>query len=415
MLQLLRSLRVSPSLRHRRMLFTAGVILAPVVWALGWGQLPGHRPTPAEARALVQSVLDGSKSREERSAAYAELIRAQPDDLKKGLLDILQNADSDFSSRAASTLLHFEDLEEETRLLIVRQIPRWVDGSRCKVLDRHSTGKNSPRLRFVPRAVLEAVVAGNIDPPKDVIAGSVEYAARILAFAYDPQDEALFQRALLAFPSSYSLWLALGRWGQLPPDHATLGGKVMHDDSQPYLARVAAAGALARTDPEASQFAHAEIRSFLEVFGPHDMSSPASAKFPPGTWISGTRLEEKDRYVGTKWILGNLLNLDTPEAEQLTLKYLLAPDPAIRRALALVAVRRWPQRFLEATSAETWPMYEGQEYEMLLSLIAYFHPDLRPRIEERIGGPMVEKLFQRIELGSPIWWSEEVGAFMPGW
>jgi hypothetical protein len=195
----------------------------------------------------------------------------------------------------------------------------------------------------------------------------------------------------------------------------------MGDPSQPYLARVAAAGALAQIDPEGARFALAEIRTFLEEFGPHDMTfGPAPVSRGPITVEDFPEEhkrfdEQKTRYVRTIWILGNLLNLDTPEAEQLTLQHLLAPDPRIRRALTLVAVKRWPKRFLTETSAETYPEHEPQEYEMFLTLIAYLHPDLRPEVEERIGRPMVEKLFQRIELGAPTWWCEEVGGFPKGW
>lgn len=412
--------RVGSSRRHHTMLFAAAAILAPVVWALAWGQLPADSPTPAESRRLVQTVLDHGKPDGERFAAFARLLKAQPDDLKPYLQELLQSGDSSYSVQAAMSLLAFDNVDEPTKALVVKQIPKWLDGYRQQLLGRNSAGRNSPRLRFVPRAILEAVISGDIDPPKDVIVGSVEYAARILAFAYDPQDEALLQRAVLALPSSPSLWLALGRCGPLTPEHAKLAAEVMRDDSQPYLGRVAAAGALAQTDPEASEFVHAETRKFLEEFGPYDMT------FSPWPRVSTLNLndipeerirynEKNTRYVRTIWLLGNLLNLDTPEAGHLTFTYLLAPDPKIRRALALVAVKRWPQRFLEETSADTWPMYEPQEYEMLLALIAYLHPHLRADVEKRIGSSMVEKLFQRIELGGPTWWCEEVGGFLKGW
>jgi hypothetical protein len=343
--------------------------------------------------------LDETRTDADRFAAYAQLVKADGEDRKTGLVEVLRSASSDFSRQAAMSLLASDHLDEEMERLIVEQIPRWLDGHRQDVLSRHSAGKNDPRRRFVPRAILEAVIDGKIKPPSGGLIGSLEYAARILAFANDPQDETLFRRAVLACPSSPGLWLALGRRGALPPEYAKLAQGVMHDASQPYLARVAAAGALAQTDAEGARFAFAEIRAFLEEFGPHDMSSSASTKFPPGGVISGSLLEEKNRYTDKLWAIGNLLNLDTAEAEQLTFRYLLAPDPKIRRALAIVAAKRWPKRFLEETSAETYPKYEPQEYEMFLSLIAYLHPELRENVEARVPQSMVEKLWKRIAAG----------------
>jgi hypothetical protein len=408
--------------RFRRLGTLLCGVLSIVLVKNALGQSATMQPGSERIQERVATILDNSKPDAERSAAYSDLFKEAPDECKVGLRELLRSADEEFSLRAAISLLGTENVDQEVEELIVKRIPRWGDGHRRELLSRHGAGKNSPGLRFIPRAVLQAVIDGKIDPPQNVIVGSVDYATRIVAFAHDAQDETLVQRAVLACPYSRSLWLALGRRGPLPPDHAKLASDVIGDASRPYLARVAAAGALAQIEAEASRFAHAEIRAFLDEFGPLDMTIPPWPSDSGGTVdlnkLSEERIQfsqKETRYAQRKSVLGNLLNLDTPEAERLIFQYLLAPNPRIRRALAIVAVKRWPMHFLDDISADTYPTSEPQEYEMYLSLIAYLHPNLRKDVEDRIGVPMVQKLFHRIEGGAPIWWCEEVGAFLKGW
>jgi hypothetical protein len=388
----------------------------------GWGD-PDTSGNPRvivseESKKLVKIILDDNTSEPERSAAYLGLQKGDPNDLKAGLRELLLSASSDVSRRAAMTVLVLDDEDQALKELIVQRMRDWPDGCRRDILNPQSAGKNSPRLRFVPRAVLEeAIRRWNLhesDPPGDTF-GSLELAARILAFANDPQDEALFQRAVLARPSSDGLWLALGRRGHLPPEHARLARMVMTDPSQPYLARVAAAGAAAQSDPESARFVLTEIHGFLEEFGSRDMSPNELVKIAGSRVISGSLLEEENRFKQKKWILGNLLNIDTPGSEELTFQYLLAPDFRIRRALSIVAAKRWSERFLNETSTETYPEYEAQEYELLLALLVHLHPNLRGDVEARIPKPSLDKIIDRVQAGVPAWWGEEAWGFVMGW
>lgn len=402
-------------LRFRYVLFSIGVIMTAHQRSLAQADPVAHgishEPVSPIVKEAVTTILDGNTPQGERFAAFAQLQKANPHDLKAGLRELLRFGPSDFASQAAATALLLEKDDQALNELIVEQMPKWLDGHRRDLLRRRN---DSPRLRFFARGIVGAVIERKIVAPLKKMIGSVEYSVRILAFANDPQDEVLFRRAVIERPSSYGLWLALGRRGPLPTKHGNLARAVMQDERIPYLARVAAAGACAQIDARCAKLALGEIRIFLEEYGARDMSPNTLAHIGDGH-ISGSLLEENERYTDTVWVLGNLLNLDQADAEQLTLKYLMSPDPKIRRTLAVVAARRWPKQFLAETNVDVYPQYEPQEYEMFLALIAYLHPELKAVIEARIQKSMINKLSKRISTGVLSWWCEEAGGFVMGW
>ena len=142
------------------------------------------------------------------------------------------------------------------------------------------------------------------------------------------------------------------------------------------------------------------------------MSSNALVKIAGERRISGNLLEESKRFGLRAPILGNLLNIGTVEAEQLTFQFLLSPDTLIRRALGVVAAQRWPRRFLNETDPQIYPSRGSNDYDMLLALIVYLHPSLRDDVVARADETTIDGLKDRIRRGLLPWWCAEVGGFV---
>lgn len=418
------SLRQWAALRKTRLIglrclgcVVVGVLLTQT-GNLGWGIQEGSRQRPDSSQTssdrLVGLILDEDLPESARLAAYLDLQSADPEDRRAGLRAVLRLGRSEYAMRAAMTVLAMEDGGHEFLELIVQQMPTWLDGHRMAILHPQFVGKGSKRLRFIARGVLESEIvreAGS-GAPSDVVISSVELATRILAFANDPRDRTLLQRTVHARPSSHGPWLALRRRGPLRSEEAALARTIMMDRSSPYLARVAAAGAIAQEDVEAARFALTEVRAYLREFGLRDMSSSVLVKIAGERRISGKLLEESKRYALRAPVLGNLLNIGTVEAEQLTFQFLLAPDALIRRALGVVASTRWPRRFLNETDPQTYPNHGSNGYDMLLALIVYLHPSLKDDVVARADETTIDGLKDRIRRGLLPWWCAEVGGFV---
>lgn len=67
--------------------------------------------------------------------------------------------------------------------------------------------------------------------------------------------------------------------------------------------------------------------------------------------------------------------MQTRDAERLTFEFLDSFNRYIRRALGLVAVMRWPERFLNASFSDP------ADRTKLLAALTVFHPELAARVQ----------------------------------
>ena len=135
----------------------------------------------------------------------------------------------------------------------------------------------------------------------------------------------------------------------------------------------------------------AELSELLVARG---RSQPSNIKLGPnGATVDSGELGE---YLGGLRIIGTLEFLQTPDAERLTFEFLNSANLLIRRALGLIAVMRWPERFLDAS------FWDTVERTKLLATLSVFHPELAARVQSAASPDELAKIQAKLKSGG-IW------------
>jgi hypothetical protein len=360
---------------------------------------------------LASNVLNRQLSMYERESSYSWLVGRNPTERREGLLRILRDADELFPVKAVWALIRDGDRSVELRELLTERIVKWGVGEQLQTLIVIRRAGEPKELLDVSRAILrDAVDRGG--PPTEYesfddawVLPPADSAARLLAKSEEPEDVELLRHAVTVYSSSRELWMALARRNALDAPLTKLARSVMNNDSLRISIRVAAALALSRDDAETKKFAIKELREFLNEFAQSTiikrimwtMSLYPDKKRPTLSYAE-LKASEPDvmRYRRTFSLLDALLFLDEESARPLTFEHLPSVDPGIRLTMALIAAKRWPERFLES-DREGFPNDIAGEYEMVLAAVVFYHPHLMDQVAAKSSAMDVNKWLDSIK------------------
>jgi hypothetical protein len=89
-------------------------------------------------------------------------------------------------------------------------------------------------------------------------------------------------------------------------------------------------------------------------------------------------------------MIGILEFLQTPDAERITFQFLDTTNQWVREGLGLVAVMRWPERFLD-----TPPLHFGERIKLRAAL-SVLHPELLSRVQALVPPKDLDKIRARM-------------------
>lgn len=383
--------------------------------------------TPADpkiAASLVARMVDSQATREQRQKAYAELCAMESGDVRdNAFLEAVRRAPEDVAvSAAASMLCEETPASEEIDRIVEQRLPTWSVGSQSLLLPPNfgCSQRESATLRFIPRAILRDLLERGKERLEGLY-GAIGTSGRLLATSEDPQDKELLAQAVLFAPEIPGLWWNLAELGAVGPEQRKLARAIVEDPEYPFhresqvkedmrrMIRVAAAAALS-PNKSTDEFAIGEIRAYLSEFSNGEMNR---SNLPER--IQGALLEKLDRYKWSLGLLRNLMYLQTPAAREVTLEYLNCPDHMIRRTLAVVTARRWPERLLQLDAADFVEDHGANSFDIFLAIAAFYHPELEEELLLKGSPAMIRPTLDGLRRGGLWGLRGEAGVVVGEW
>ncbi len=333
----------------------------------------------------VQDRKDAAKADLERSKRF-EAIQALPAaNRAKELLKIVRDGEEVDVLYAAPMLIDNEELKGEALDVLTSRLKTVSEYSRRAIINRMRFAKRDERYAAIARQALEDIARGEKqDIEAEQAVGLVgDAASLLLKSGMQESDTDLLRSAVHAFPDSFAVWIVLAKHGLAGAEECKIARKVYEDKENLPALRVGAAVACAG-DEQARQFVLREVRVFLEEFGSRSLED----LFPSG-WQDEAAQRLFGRLRRDRVLVALLVALDSPEAQDLTFKYLWSPNLEIRNVVHLVVAQKWPDRLLDTTGADP-----SDEAKQLVGLAVHFHPQLRSVVEGRIPKAEFDKRLQ---------------------
>jgi hypothetical protein len=347
-----------------------------LVYAIGWSQ----QSDSASNRPAVQGHDTGRD-------AFRAAMKAEPAAREAALRTLVRTGHEQLDADALVALIRLHTTDLETISLSL--LPRLSDLTMRNVIEATARTRDMHFRAVVARGVLQRVAS---DPPPPRLdgdgVGGAGGAAVLLTNNADAADRALISRVLRITPHDPVLWLAIAKSGLAGQDELLLARSVMQDKQVPGRTRLAAGAALVPVDVGAREYVVTTLTSFLRTYGPTDASLILAQAMRPTP--SSYESSRRDELLWSIRFLGTLEFLQTPDAERLTFEYVDSTNELVRRALGLVAVMRWPERFLTLQSPHL------DERTKLLAALSIFHPELMPRVQAIVTPDELDKIRQQM-------------------
>lgn len=364
-----------------RLIMYVGVVLA-IAYSLSgeWStRALGEESVSHAQRTLVDRIVDTEIRGDERITLMNDLAQLPDDKRESALAEIINRGDEGVAHAAALWLLkHPQDIARHSALL-EKAFREWSRASQSNLLNEIAWAGVTDPLIDIPRGVLRDVVShrepeSHGDPPRT----TADASALLLAKYKRPEDVTLISGVVREYPTVYGAWLALARIGSLSEDVKAIAREVFVDESYARHVRAAAAVALAPEHKDAEEFAIDTIQEYLQEFSDLNLARLwiHVASGAPREKIKGH--EHFPRYERDLMLVSMLLFMDTKSAEELTFRYLHAKDMHIRAISGLIAVLRWPEKFLQV-NPDSFAEYEPGEYNRLLGFLVREHRGLKGR------------------------------------
>jgi len=355
---------------------------------------PGQSDTPTDAIEPLEVILDRARNPRERSDAIQSVLALPSEERNRYLREILLRGDPEFASIAAGVLV--VEVKQSNSLCeeLLGVIAGWDEQYRHHLLASIYQSPPSTVRDCIARGYLELAIDGRVSLTKDdqATGSSVGMAASAVSRRGGQDDKVLIRSAIKVASWDHRLWLAVASAGPLETEGVTagVGRAVVTDAAAPELARVAAAAALATTDPAGEEFAIGRVRSYLEEFCDHDMFV-VLAEVAYGKRSREDAVAQKlPQYSEGMGLLGALQFLPVATAESLIFEHVLCEDRTIRNTLAILAIDRWPDRFLEL-KRDSWPKQHLEDYDRLLGFLVLRHEQLRNKATTKVSEVAIEE------------------------
>jgi hypothetical protein len=364
--------------------------------------LPEFTPDEALRWLLSPTPLGDRDLLTYKNQAFKALDTLAPAERVKALLELVAKGPEGAAERAAGTLIH-EQLGDPTVVgnTIAAQVGQWSGEGPVKEMAYKV--QLAPGLLVVARSVLQYALAdGRPIALKPAQSTNPEVAAMVLAEHGTAADAEVVRQAVRRQPASRTLWYAVAASGGATGPDAKLAHDIRRNTSRPDDLRIAAATAVAPTDPDAAAFVVGGIEGVLARFGDKDeeaalamapsfgelrklseelrlqYSAPTQSRFYEVFLKVGGEIQHQ------LLPLAALRFLHVPAAEDLTKRLLQAVDPWCHDVAAVTAALRWPDLLLVRKP----PHLAEKQYARVLATLVLRHPERQAEAEKAFGGPL---------------------------
>lgn len=375
-----------------------------------------EKPTvSAPTRSLKEVLEDATNpklSKQDREEAYNAVFSFRPEERNKGLREIISRGDADIAPAAAAWLL--ADGEKNLAPLIGPRVLEWSLPDQAAILggvlsQTEPWCREGHALLELPRKVLSAIIMNRPQTEKSQNAMKVVSVAVLCLSNYPTaEDRKLLQNTAKDYPGVSQVWLALAQSKNMGANEQALAKKVSADPKNGERTRMSAAVALAPFDKEAGAYVEKETRAFLARFGKKDWAAFVVELYTNSKQNKDVKKDAKefDYFNDHLFLLGMIRFLHTPAAERLAFDCTQSVNYEIRELGGLIAVSRWPEKFLRAGQGKFEPR---EEYPQLLAFLLLHHPEYAKKNLKQLTQPEVQKEVKKLrETGLPAWIASNV-------
>jgi hypothetical protein len=374
---------------------------------------PLRKGTTSAASSLATKILDKKTSPLERSAAWDQLLKLPAAQKTEALRRIISASKSEDAGRAASTVVYYH--VPNLSPLITSNIMRWDDMAQGMVMQSIAReiefGYTEPWFREAARQVLRgfiqrgkrqswedsALMASEIvdrispNPNEKDRMLAPGHAALVLRYSGAAADQALLQRAVALDSHSIDMWVALTSFGKLRLQEQALARATYQNTKLPEINRMYAAVALAPSDVKAAAHVVQEFRNNMTAVDKINIvevsveSTRQMYSKEPGAWEkAGELLKIMTEYWSRVAILRGVGYLQLPVAQDLVFTLVRSSELQIRIMGGVIAIERYPERFLPLLDRKRYPAEYPDLYETLCAVFMLRHPQYKAQILKKL-------------------------------
>lgn len=305
-------------------------------------------------------------------------------------IDLVSSPNHGHAATAARQLIY--DKVDGCGELICKYIINWEYLWQRVILGTLLRSDEPSLFERIPRRVAKAFVDGQL--PNDASEEQLSLLTSVgvlLARSHSTSDHELIRQAVVLQPKAYGLWLGLAEIGNVDDTERELGKSIYQMQSNPKILRMAAATVLAANDAQASEFVLRTVDECVTEFGDWD-SYAAMGQIYSGSG-NDVLMQKYKRFTEETPLLGMLEYLQVSEAESKTFELLDSPGKWVRDTAALIAISRWPEKFLD----KKWDKIPDDDYVKLLSVVSIRHPQLQPKAESKTTPQQLRKVIMDVK------------------
>ena len=225
-------------------------------------------------------------------------------------------------------------------------------------------------------------------------------AALVLRYHGASEDKTLLQQAVALDPHSIEMWSALASYGKLRPQEQALARATYQNTKLPKINRIHAGVALASSDEKVAASVVQELRDNLAAIekinileATEEMGKLYASTEPVAGEKARELLKITTEYFMRLHTLAAVRHLQLPNAQDLVFTFLEARDMEVRSLGTMIAVERYPARFLKILDRKRYP----NQYDHLCALLALWHPQLKGEVLEKLPATKLNASIKRIQ------------------
>jgi hypothetical protein len=233
---------------------------------------------------------------------------------------------------------------------------------------------------------------------------TTDAVALVLRHSGAVEDKTLIQKVVALDPQSPWLWLALASYGKLRPQEQTLARATFQNTKLSELNRVYVAVALAPSDEKVAAYVVQEFRNSLVAVDKIDIlkvTEEGGRLFASAEPEAQEKLRElgnvMEQHFESLKILNALRYLQHPAAQNLIFTAVAARDMGARKLGTLVAIERFPARFLPLLDRKRYPAEYPDLYENLCAVFVLWHPQYKGQILKNLPATKLNAAIKRIQ------------------
>lgn len=337
---------------------------------------------------IVETLSNPAATPVEQSMALSAASFLEPAELEQMWIDLVSSPNHGHAATAARQLIY--DKVDGCTELICKYIINWEYLWQRGILGTLLRSDEPSLFERIPRRVAKAFVDGQL--PNDASEEQLSLLTSVgvlLARSHSTSDHELIRQAVVLQPKAYGLWLGLAEIGNVDDTERELAKSIYQMQSNPKILRMAAATVLAPKDAQASEFVLRTIDEFVTEFSSLDFATDV-----PKLYAGDEALKQKyKRFTEESQLLGMLEYLQVSEAELKTFELLDSPGKWVRDTAALIAISRWPEKFLD----KKWDKIPDDDYVKLLSVVSIRHPQLQSKAESKTTPQQLRKVIMDVK------------------